>query len=59
MPRSNRTFKLNWGTGLPGAQPRWDGEFSVFVGDLAREVGESDLMVRPFFSCCDVCLQEK
>ncbi|GAA5979652.1 hypothetical protein JCM10908_003000 [Rhodotorula pacifica] len=44
MPRSNRTFKLNWGTGLPGVQPRWDGEFSVFVGDLAREVGESDLM---------------
>jgi len=47
MPRSGRTFKLNWGTGLPGLQPRWDGEFSVFVGDLAREVGEADLMVRP------------
>ncbi|GAA5929092.1 hypothetical protein JCM3775_006734 [Rhodotorula graminis] len=44
MPRSGRTFKLNWGTGLPGLQPRWDGEFSVFVGDLAREVGEADLM---------------
>ncbi|GAA5898927.1 hypothetical protein JCM6882_004032 [Rhodosporidiobolus microsporus] len=44
MPRSGRTFKLNWGTGLPGLQPRWDGEWSVFVGDLAREVGESDLM---------------
>ncbi|BGP18937.1 hypothetical protein JCM10213_001964 [Rhodosporidiobolus nylandii] len=44
MPRSGRTFKLNWGTGLPGLQPRWDGEFSVFVGDLAREVGESELM---------------
>ncbi|GAA5987519.1 hypothetical protein JCM11641_007172 [Rhodosporidiobolus odoratus] len=44
MPRSGRTFKLNWGTGLPGIQPRWDGEFSVFVGDLAREVGESELM---------------
>ncbi|GAA5836803.1 hypothetical protein JCM11251_005793 [Rhodosporidiobolus azoricus] len=44
MPRSGRTFKLNWGTGLPGLQPRWDGEYSVFVGDLAREVGESDLM---------------
>lgn len=46
MPRSGRTFKLNWGTGLPGLQPRWDGEYSVFVGDLAREVGEADLMVR-------------
>ncbi|GJN88103.1 hypothetical protein Rhopal_001059-T1 [Rhodotorula paludigena] len=44
MPRSGRTFKLNWGTGLPGLQPRWDGEWSVFVGDLAREVGEADLM---------------
>ncbi|GAA6042815.1 hypothetical protein JCM8097_004441 [Rhodosporidiobolus ruineniae] len=44
MPRSGRTFKLNWGTGLPGLQPRWDGEYSVFVGDLAREVGESELM---------------
>ncbi|BGP37468.1 hypothetical protein JCM10449v2_001374 [Rhodotorula kratochvilovae] len=44
MPRSGRTFKLNWGTGLPGLQPRWDGEYSVFVGDLAREVGEADLM---------------
>lgn len=48
MPRSGRTFKLNWGTGLPGLQPRWDGEWSVFVGDLAREVGEADLMVSAF-----------
>lgn len=46
MPRSGKTFKLNWGTGLPGSQPTWDGEFSVFVGDLAREVGEADLLVR-------------
>lgn len=45
MPRSSRTFKLNWGTGLPGLQPRWDGEYSVFVGDLGREVGEADLVV--------------
>ncbi|BGP22399.1 mRNA binding post-transcriptional regulator [Rhodotorula toruloides] len=44
MPRSGKTFKLNWGTGLPGSQPTWDGEFSVFVGDLAREVGEADLL---------------
>ncbi|KAM0751533.1 hypothetical protein T439DRAFT_212388 [Meredithblackwellia eburnea MCA 4105] len=44
MPRSSRTFKLNWSTGLPGAQPRWDGEFSVFVGDLGRDVGEAELM---------------
>ncbi|KAM0787941.1 hypothetical protein ACM66B_006146 [Microbotryomycetes sp. NB124-2] len=44
MPRSNRTFKLNWGTGLPGLQPRWDGEYSVFVGDLGREVTEGDLV---------------
>ena len=44
MPRSGRTFKLNWGTGLPGVQPRWDGEHSVFVGDLPREVGEAELV---------------
>ncbi|KAK4051316.1 hypothetical protein OIO90_004797 [Microbotryomycetes sp. JL221] len=44
MPRSGRTFKLNWGTGLPGLQPRWDGEYSVFVGDLGREVTEGDLV---------------
>jgi hypothetical protein len=47
MPRSTRTFKLNWGTGLPGVQPRWEGEYSVFVGDLGREVGESELVVSP------------
>lgn len=45
MPRSARTFKLNWGTGLPGVQPRWEGEYSVFVGDLGREVGEAELVV--------------
>lgn len=45
MPRSSRTFKLNWGTGLPGVQPRWEGEHSVFVGDLGREVGEAELVV--------------
>ena len=45
MPRSGRTFKLNWETGLPGLQPRWDGEYSVFVGDLGREVSEADLVV--------------
>lgn len=44
MPRSSRVFKLNWGTGLPGVQPRWDGEYSVFVGDLGREVGEAELV---------------
>ncbi|GAA5962147.1 hypothetical protein JCM21900_006983 [Sporobolomyces salmonicolor] len=44
MPRSGRTFKLNWGTGVPGSVPRWEGEWSVFVGDLAREVGEQELM---------------
>lgn len=46
MPRSARVFKLNWGTGLPGVQPRWDGEYSVFVGDLGKEVGEAELVVR-------------
>lgn len=45
MPRSGRTFKLNWGTGVPGSAPKWEGEWSVFVGDLAREVGEQELMV--------------
>lgn len=45
MPRSARVFKLNWGTGLPGVQPRWEGEYSVFVGDLGREVGEAELVV--------------
>ncbi|KAK4694935.1 hypothetical protein P7C70_g8651, partial [Phenoliferia sp. Uapishka_3] len=44
MPRSSRTFKLNWGTGLPGLQPNWQGEYSVFVGELAREVGEAELI---------------
>ncbi|GAA6062988.1 hypothetical protein JCM10212_004970 [Sporobolomyces blumeae] len=44
MPRSGRTFKLNWGTGVPGSAPKWEGEWSVFVGDLAREVGEQELM---------------
>ncbi|SCV72548.1 BQ2448_4085 [Microbotryum intermedium] len=44
MPRSGRTFKLNWGTGLPGLQPRWSSEHSVFVGDLGRDVGEADLV---------------
>ncbi|KAL8279311.1 hypothetical protein RQP46_008348 [Phenoliferia psychrophenolica] len=44
MPRSSRTFKLNWGTGIPGVLPRWEGEYSVFVGDLGREVGESELV---------------
>ncbi|SGY68432.1 BQ5605_C004g02888 [Microbotryum silenes-dioicae] len=44
MPRSGRMFKLNWGTGLPGLQPRWSGEHSVFVGDLGRDVGEADLV---------------
>lgn len=44
MPRSSRTFKLNWATGLPGVQPTWDGEWSVFVGDLGKEVGEADLV---------------
>ncbi|KAI5476643.1 mRNA binding post-transcriptional regulator (Csx1) [Pseudohyphozyma bogoriensis] len=44
MPRSSRTFKLNWGTGYPGVQPRWEGEYSVFVGDLGRDVGEAELV---------------
>jgi hypothetical protein len=46
MPGSERTFKLNWATGLPGVQPKWEGEWSVFVGDLGREVTEGELVVR-------------
>lgn len=44
MPRSDRAFKLNWATGNPGAQPRYDSEYSVFVGDLGRDVQEPQLV---------------
>ncbi|KAH8929049.1 hypothetical protein BT69DRAFT_1212010, partial [Atractiella rhizophila] len=44
MPNSTRTFKLNWATGLPGVPPKWEGEWSVFVGEIAREVGEAELV---------------
>jgi hypothetical protein len=36
---------VNWATGLPGVQPKWEGEYSVFVGDLGRDVGEGELVV--------------
>ena len=35
---------MNWATGLPGVQPKWEGEYSVFVGDLGREVSEGELV---------------
>ena len=35
---------VNWATGLPGVQPKWEGEYSVFVGDLGREVSEGELV---------------
>lgn len=44
MPGCERTFKLNWATGLPGVQPTWDREFSVFIRDLDREVSEGELV---------------
>ncbi|EGG08059.1 uncharacterized protein MELLADRAFT_31610, partial [Melampsora larici-populina 98AG31] len=36
--------QLNWATGLPGVQPTWDREFSVFIRDLDREVSEGELV---------------
>jgi RNA recognition motif-containing protein len=35
---------VNWATGLPGVQPKWEGEYSIFVGDLGREVTEGELV---------------
>ncbi|KAH9468792.1 hypothetical protein Pst134EA_009322 [Puccinia striiformis f. sp. tritici] len=49
MPGCERTFKLNWATGLPGVQPTWDREFSVFIRDLDREVTEGELVA--LFTC--------
>ena len=59
MPNSQRTFKrasspgggptdcaVNWATGLPGVMPSYQSEHSVFVGDLARDVTEAELVVR-------------
>lgn len=37
---------VNWATGLPGVQPKWEGEYSVFVGDIGRETTEGELVVR-------------
>ncbi|CAH7666938.1 hypothetical protein PPACK8108_LOCUS1305, partial [Phakopsora pachyrhizi] len=49
MPGCERTFKLNWATGLPGVQPTWDREFSVFIRDIDREVTEGELV--SLFTC--------
>jgi hypothetical protein len=46
---------VNWATGLPGVQPRWEGEYSVFVGDLGRDVGEGELVVR----VCEIFPEQK
>lgn len=40
---------VNWATGMPGAAPQWENEYSIFVGDLCREVTESELVVRVAF----------
>lgn len=37
-------LSVNWATGLPGVQPKWEGEYSIFVGDLGREVTEGELV---------------
>ena len=39
---------VNWATGLPGVQPKWESEFSVFVGDIGRETTEAELVVSSF-----------
>ncbi|KAH7887503.1 hypothetical protein F5I97DRAFT_844594 [Phlebopus sp. FC_14] len=59
MPNSNKAFVLNWASSIPsaiassfpapgvvasGAQQQYPKEYSIFVGDLAPETSNSDLV---------------